>query len=721
MARTALALKYRPKTFDDLCSQESIKTILEEQIRTKTFQHCYLFTGPAGCGKAQPLDSLILTPSGYITMGDVQVGTQVITSNNNIGTITGIFPQGKRPNYKIILSDGTSINVSDEHLNVVYQYHNKEKKYSILTTKELIDEFNSTKAQIRVDIPSVDFDCKEVTINPYLLGCLLGDGSLSSGNFSFSNSEDDIIQRVDDILNKEYDMTLKHARNYDYKIQYNINPRHNGSKGDRGKHKLVRNYDMLSTLKGQLANYGLLCKSTEKHIPNDYLINSKEIRLELLRGLYDTDGYTDSRGYTSFTTSSHQLSEDFAFLVRSLGIRDTVTVSKSGYKDSDGNYAECANSYTHYLKIPDDIDYCKSIKHLNRKHSHQNNPIRHIVSIDYIGDVECQCIMIDHDDHTYISNDFIPTHNTTSARILANMINEGKGNPIEVDAASNSGVENIRVIIEDAKKKSLDSEYKVYIIDECHMLSTSAWNAFLKLLEEPPKFTIFILATTDPQKIIPTILSRVQRYDFTKIPYDVIVERLKYICDTENKEICEDGSQDAVNDIEWAKEEGLPVIDYTEDALSFIAKLSSGGMRDAITRLDKCISLSNEVTVENVVKALGTVDYDTFFKLLEQLDLGLSNDIIETIENVYNEGKDLKNFIKEFLKFMVDVCKYKLFDSFEYTNIPNLKQYDDILQETKRDNCFKIMELFKEINNIIRYETDVKYTIESILLSEYKE
>ena len=122
---------------------------------------------------------------------------------------------------------------------------------------------------------------------------------------------------------------------------------------------------------------------------------------------------------------------------------------------------------------------------------------------------------------------------TTSARIFANKINEGLGNPIEVDAASNNGVEQIRVIIDDAKFKPLDSKYKIYILDECHMLSNGAWNAMLKLLEEPPKTTIFILCTTDPQKIPKTILSRVQRYDFNKISLDGIVKRLEYILQQE--------------------------------------------------------------------------------------------------------------------------------------------------------------------------------------------
>lgn len=125
---------------------------------------------------------------------------------------------------------------------------------------------------------------------------------------------------------------------------------------------------------------------------------------------------------------------------------------------------------------------------------------------------------------------------TTCARIFANDINKGEGNPIELDAASNNSVDDVRSIIQQAKTKSLNSEYKVFILDEVHMLSTSAWNAMLKLLEDTPAKSIFIMCTTDPQKIPKTILSRVQRYDFHRISQSGIVKRLKYICDSENNE-----------------------------------------------------------------------------------------------------------------------------------------------------------------------------------------
>ena len=283
---------------------------------------------------------------------------------------------------------------------------------------------------------------------------------------------------------------------------------------------------------------------------------------------------------------------------------------------------------------------------------------------------------------------------TTIARIMADAINKGQGKPIEVDAASNSGVDNVRGIIDDSKKKSLDSEYKVYIIDECHMLSVAAWNALLKLVEEPPKFTVYIFCTTNPEKIPETILNRVQRFDFTKIPNDIILNRLNYIC----------------------KEEG---INAEDDALQFIAKASGGGMRTAISYLDKRASLNNNITTQSAVTALGIADYDLLFELLQALDKKDVNNAIRLIEQVYNNGVELKLFLKDYLNFLVDVCKYKLFKNFTYIRIPKLPQYEQILTTVNINNCYDALDVFKDLVSITRYESNPLYTIEGVLISEY--
>lgn len=293
---------------------------------------------------------------------------------------------------------------------------------------------------------------------------------------------------------------------------------------------------------------------------------------------------------------------------------------------------------------------------------------------------------------------------TTCARIFANEINKGQGNPIEMDAASNSGVDDVRNIIQQAQTKSLDSEYKVFIIDECHSISNTGWQAFLKLIEEPPAKSIFIFCTTDPQKIPRTILSRVQRYDFTKISQRGIVNRLDWIID---KEI---------------KEGNLPTGDHQDlEAMEYIAKIADGGMRDAISLMDKALAYNTDLTLENVVTALGTIDYDTMFALATNI-IEQPDKAIECVENIYNSGKDIKQFVKQFTQFLIDLQKYDIMGdrAWQYINIPKLKEYEKLLDCFDKDNRFglllALLDDFVKLNASIKYSSVPKYDIEAVII-----
>ena len=290
------------------------------------------------------------------------------------------------------------------------------------------------------------------------------------------------------------------------------------------------------------------------------------------------------------------------------------------------------------------------------------------------------------------------TGKTTCARIFANEINHRKGNPIEMDAASNSSVEDVRDIIQQAKTKSLDSEYKVFILDECHSLSSTAFQALLKLLEEPPAKSIFIFCTTDPQKIPKTILSRVQRYDFQRISHAGVVNRLKEIIEEENK------TTDSF-------------IQYDEESVSYIAKIADGGMRDAITLMDKCIAYSKFLTMENVVSALGTVDFETMFNLTGAILTNSIDKVLSIVEDIHRNGKELKQFIKTYTNFLLDLCKYDIFKSFEYTEIPSffastISKYTSSDFSRLRD----ILNTVVKLNAEIKWDTAPKSTIEASLV-----
>ena len=293
--------------------------------------------------------------------------------------------------------------------------------------------------------------------------------------------------------------------------------------------------------------------------------------------------------------------------------------------------------------------------------------------------------------HGYLFVGAAGTGKTTSARIFANMINKGAGTPIELDAASNNSVEDIRELTEQAQTKSIDSEYKVFVIDECHMLSNSAWNAFLKTLEEPPAKSIFIFCTTDPQKIPNTILSRVQRYNFQRISQEGIVQRLLYIL----------------------RCEGAIASTHLVEAVEYIAKIADGGMRDAITLMDKCLSYSSELTLDNVVKALGVADYGLMFDLNNAM---LGDDpipeVISIIDNVYKSGLDLKLFIKNYFEFILDMNIWAATNSFEATKIPatwigEVKTYG----QSGLYLCHKLLKFLIELQNIIKWEQNPKAMI----------
>lgn len=240
---------------------------------------------------------------------------------------------------------------------------------------------------------------------------------------------------------------------------------------------------------------------------------------------------------------------------------------------------------------------------------------------------------------------------TTSARIISNEINDGEGNPIELDAASNSGVDTIRDIINQARTYPIGQKYKVFIIDECHALTSSAWQALLLTLEEQPAKSVFILLTTNPEKIPATIISRVQVFQLSNISLEGLVSRLKYVIESENKEGRE--------------------ITYEDDALMYIAKSAKGGMRDALTTLDRALVYSTDLTLENLKYSLNIPDYDDYFTLLNSYAKKDTNSIFELVDKIYNSGVNFVKWFEEFQSFVINIVKYVYLKDINRTMIPN--------------------------------------------------
>ena len=239
---------------------------------------------------------------------------------------------------------------------------------------------------------------------------------------------------------------------------------------------------------------------------------------------------------------------------------------------------------------------------------------------------------------------------TTSSRAMATLLNLGQGEPIEIDAASHSGVDAMREIVQQARSYPVGCKYKVFIIDECHSISSAGWQVLLKTLEENPAKSVFLLCTTNPEKIPATILSRVQTFQLSKISLQGINDRLVYILEQEKK----DGRN----------------IQYSNEAVNYIAKLANGGMRDAITLLDKALAYSEDVSADNVYKALNLPSYDDYFLLLNALAKKDNVSIANIINQIYNSGVNFVKWFEGFHAFICNIVKYIFLQDINTTMIP---------------------------------------------------
>lgn len=289
---------------------------------------------------------------------------------------------------------------------------------------------------------------------------------------------------------------------------------------------------------------------------------------------------------------------------------------------------------------------------------------------------------------------------TTLARLFAKALNDNMSDPIEIDAASNNGVDAVRAIMESANQRSLTGTYKIYIIDECHAITTAGWQAFLKGIEETPEYTIFMFCTTEPNKIPVTILNRVQRFNIAKIDPQEIKNRLYYIC----------------------QQEGF--IHY-EETCELISKLCGGCMRDAITKLDQCADISNELTLDNAKAVLGEAPFERMLKLTNCLSACNEQHTLAAIDILDKEGKDLKQFINEYLSFVLELTRYMLFKNIAITNIPAyLENVEDPMINVQSTVSFEgaagwfnyLTDKLLKIKEGIKYDTSVKAVVEAYLL-----
>ena len=315
--------------------------------------------------------------------------------------------------------------------------------------------------------------------------------------------------------------------------------------------------------------------------------------------------------------------------------------------------------------------------------------------------------------HAYLFCGTRGTGKTTIAKILAKAVNcehpvdgspcnecsvcksinnQTSMNVIEIDAASNNGVDNIREIVEEVQYSPTEGKYKVYIIDEVHMLSTGAFNALLKTLEEPPSYVIFILATTEAHKIPITILSRCQRYDFRRITIDTIAARLQELLDKEQ-------------------------VEAEEKAVRYVAKAGDGSMRDALSLLDRCIAfyLGETLTYDKVLEVLGAVDVETFSKLFRSVADNKVTDCMEILEELVVRGRELTQVVIDFTWYLRNLLLIKT--SEQAQDIVDVSsEHFPVMQEeaamVEAETLMRYIRVLSELSNQIRYATQKRVLVE---------
>ena len=684
----ALAIKYRPSVWDAVSEQTAVKEILKNQIETNTIKHGYLFTGPAGCGKTTAARIF----ANEINKGKGQPIELDAASNNSVEDIRKLCEQAQTKSldseYKVFIIDecfpGTTLVSTESGYVRIKDIEPGIKVKSMTGMQAVTHSFKNSVLTEHLCRVTLNSSKKIITTQDHLF--FTNNGWVKAKNLI----KGDIVYGTADL--QELWKTIQWKGGTELYSEILLPRMFSEIQGENSQAE-NKNPVLSNLWKGNDCSELFSQKNLFRRVQseNDFQVwkTDYEYRIwdetteTIIRKDVEIKSFSQSRGNSEI--ESYERKEwNTSYMERRTGWQREVHNSTDSLVRSIREWMGVGVSDTNGLQ--------SKTRKRNVSYLLQSRPkLSTNESCDRGGwsrpQIEKYCI-----DRCKESS-VVGGIRVESVEVYK----RGYNDELFLDSFTSEELSNDYVNMYDLEVEN-DHCYFVedVLVHNCHSLSNQAWQAFLKTLEEPPATAIFIMCTTNPEKVPATILSRAQRYNFQKISTQGITDRLKYILTAES-----------IMNPCYTEEN-----DNISQATEYIAKLAEGGMRDAITLLDKCLSYSNELTVDNVVKALGVADYDTMVELTDKLFNDDVPGIIKIVNDVYSSGVDLKQFVKTYFEFILDLNVLEKTGDKSFVKIPEtylqtFREYDD----TEWDFCEALLKELVDLQNSIKYEQNPKSVI----------